>query len=144
MPDQTSYNATQSMPKNHPFYVNKFLIQKKMEYKKSFGIQVKKQKATPLSLSLLIKCKNMQDSGHLDQVIKQLESMGDTKDPNLKKQAVFMLVSCYYKLGKYQKAVGEINKLGDIPQEKDNDIIASSSFSEHQLYYVGGKACDKI
>ena len=70
--------------------------------------------------------------------------MGETKDPNLKKQAVFMLVSCYYKLGKYQKSVNEINKLGDIPEEPNNDIIASSSFSEHQLYYMGGKACDKI
>ena len=135
---------TQDMPKNHPFYVDKFLTQKKMEHKKSFGIQVKKQKASPLSLSLLIKCKKMQDSGQLEQVIKSLESMGETRDPNLKKQAVFMLSSCYYKLGQYKKAVDAIAKVCDLPQETDNDIIASSSFSEHQLHYIGGKACDKI
>ena len=32
---------TQTVPKNHPFYVNKFLAKSKMDHKASFGIKVK-------------------------------------------------------------------------------------------------------
>lgn len=42
-----------------------------------------------------------------------------------------MLASCYYKLDEYKKAVDAIAQVGDLPQESNNDIIASSSFSEH-------------
>ena len=47
------------MPKNHPFKVNKFLVKKKLEYRKSHGIRIKKQNATPISLKMLIQCKKL-------------------------------------------------------------------------------------
>ena len=51
------------MPKDHPFYVNKFLGKKKMAHKKSFGIEVKPQTARPVDLAFLIKCRKMYDNG---------------------------------------------------------------------------------
>lgn len=135
------------MPKDHPFYVNKFLTKKKTDHKKSYGIKVNKQAATPVSLAFLIKCQKMYDSGQLEAVVKLLEGMNDIEDPNVEKQVNFMLVNCQYKLGEYKKVAAGIKQMCENPeaQKSNNDIMVGSSFvCEHQMYYLGGKSCDKI
>ena len=56
-----------------------------------------------------------------------------------------MLANCYYKWGQYQKIIDRMEKMGDAPQESNNDIMVSSSFiNDHQEYYLAGKSCDKV
>ena len=73
------------MPKDHPFYVNKFLGKKKMAHKKSFGIEVKPQTARPVDLAFLIKCRKMYDNGQIEEVVKLLETMANINDQTLQK-----------------------------------------------------------